>query len=69
MLVGNIENGLDCDNPDQTYKKKTLKSEPGKFATYSDATGNLWVIFGTDSGYEGSTTIYFMDATIKLTKR
>lgn len=68
MLVGNIENGLDCDNTDQSYKKKTLKSEAGKFTTYSDATGALWIIFGTDSGYEGSTTIYFVDAAIKVSK-
>ncbi len=69
LVLGNIENGVDCDNTDQTYKKKTLKSETGKFTTYSDANGSLWVIFGTDSGYEGSTTIYFVDAALTFTKR
>jgi len=69
VVIGNLENGLACDAPDNTYKKKTLKSEPGKFTTYSDATGALWVIFGTDSGFEGSTTLYFMDAALKITKR
>lgn len=69
MVIGNIGNGLECDSIDHTYKKKTLKSETGKFTTYSDASGTLWVIFGTDSGFEGSTTIYFLDATVKVTKR
>ncbi len=69
MLIGNIANGLDCDNADVTFKKKTLKSEPGKFTTYSDANGAIWAIFGTDSGYEGTTTIYFVDAALKITKR
>ncbi|GGY61210.1 hypothetical protein GCM10011613_00740 [Cellvibrio zantedeschiae] len=69
MVIGNIGNGLACESTDQSYKKKTLKSETGKFTTYSDANGALWVIFGTDSGFEGTTTIYFIDAAIKLTKR
>jgi len=69
MVIGNIGNGLDCDSADNSYKKKTLKSEPGKFTTYSDANGALWIIFGTDSGFEGTTTIYFIDATVKATKR
>lgn len=69
MVIGNVANGLDCDNADTSYKKKILKSETGKFTTYSDATGALWVIFGTDSGFEGTTTIYFVDALVKVTKR
>jgi len=69
MVIGNIGNGLDCDNADQSYKKKTLKSEPVKFTTYSDANGAIWIIFGTDSGFEGPTTIYFIDALVKVTKR
>lgn len=68
MLIGNIANGLDCDNQDISFKKKILKSETGKFTTYSDANGALWIIFGTDSGYEGTTTIYFVDAALKITK-
>jgi len=69
MAIGNIGNGLDCDNTDETYRKKTLKSEAGKFTTYSNANGAIWIIFGTDSGFEGPTTIYFVDAAAKVTKR
>lgn len=69
ILVGDIANELECEHPDNTFKKKTLKNEPGKYSTYSDANGALWLIFGTDSGYEGTTTIYFMDALVKFTKR
>jgi hypothetical protein len=69
MLLGDIANGLECENPDTSFKKKTLKSEAGKFTTYSDASGALWVVFGTDSGYEGTTSIYFVDALVSFTKR
>lgn len=69
LVMGNLENGLECDSPDKTYKKKILKSEPGKFTTYSDASGALWILFGTDSGFEGTTTIYLVDAAVKITKR
>jgi hypothetical protein len=69
MLLGDIANGLECDDADTSFKKKTLKSEPGKFTTYSDANGALWVVFGTDSGYEGTTSIYFVDARVTFVKR
>lgn len=32
----------------------------------SDAAGDLWVIIGTDSGFEGTTTIFYNSITVNL---
>ncbi|CAN5447057.1 hypothetical protein BH23BAC1_BH23BAC1_06580 [soil metagenome] len=32
----------------------------------SDASGNLWVIIGTDSGFEGTTTLYYNAIEVRL---
>ncbi len=32
----------------------------------SDAAGKLWVIVGTDSGFEGTTTLYYNTITVTL---
>lgn len=32
----------------------------------TDGSGNLWVIVGTDSGFEGTTTLYYNKITVRL---
>lgn len=32
----------------------------------TDASGNLWVIIGTDSGFEGTTTLYYNAIEVRL---
>lgn len=32
----------------------------------SDASGNLWVIVGTDSGFEGTTTLFYNSISVRL---
>lgn len=54
-VVGNIGNTRDC--PDNTYEPKTFTLSG--FAVTSSNAGTLWVILGTDSGFEGVTTLYY----------
>lgn len=35
----------------------------------SDASGNLWVIVGTDSGFEGTTTLFYNSITLRLEEK
>jgi hypothetical protein len=37
------------------------------FEASTDADGNLWLIAGTDSGFEGLTTVYFTQIDVTLT--
>ena len=37
------------------------------FTATADASGNMWLLFGTDSGFEGFTELYYTSATYALT--
>ncbi len=71
IIAGDFANHVECgsSNIDTTYHKKTLITQKGSYSTVTDATGNLWVLMGTDSGYEGTTTIYFMELEVAATKK
>ena len=55
-------------NPEVTgveYKIKTLDNEGRPFKVVSDGEGRVWLIVGTDSGFEGLSAVYY--ATITYT--
>jgi hypothetical protein len=53
--VGDIGNTLPCPSPG--YQPKTLTRSGFSATTSTD--GSLWLILGTDSGFEGTTTLYY----------
>lgn len=59
--LGDFANGTDK----AVYKLKTLTNEDS-FAVQADKNGELWVIIGTDSGFEGTTTIYYTSISLKF---
>lgn len=60
-LIGDFANGTDSD----TYALKTLKTT-NAINVMSDANGDLWVIVGSDSGFEATTTIYYNRIKVSL---
>lgn len=61
VLIGNFANGTD----ENVYAFKTL-SNTIPFEIQSDRNGEVWVIIGTDSGFEAITTIYYNKISITL---
>jgi hypothetical protein len=58
VVIGNIANTqTDCTN--DLYELKTLDNEDSPFEVFTGADGTLWALFATDSGFEGTTGIYF----------
>lgn len=55
-----------ADNP---YEIKSVSSAGQAFSATSDAAGDLWLMAGTDSGFEGTTRIYFTRIALRLTPR
>lgn len=53
-LIGDFANGTDLS----VYKFKSLRTTNPINVT-SNSNGELWVIVGTDSGFEATTTIYY----------
>jgi hypothetical protein len=58
-VIGDVSNGKD----DFVY---TMIKRTGKFTGKTDTNGNLWVIIGTDSGFEAVTTLYYTNVKVDL---
>lgn len=50
------------------YKIKTLDNEGHAFEVVTDTSGSLWLIVGTDSGFEGLTALYYSKISVVLTE-
>ncbi|MFL5348614.1 MAG: hypothetical protein ACJ8AT_27780 [Hyalangium sp.] len=58
QVLGDIANGsTDCATP--PYRRITRDNHGNSFRVTSDAQGQLWLLLGTDSGFEGTTSLYF----------
>lgn len=55
--VGDVANSRSCQASRQFELKKLLSGSGVE--TTTDDTGRLWLLVGTDSGFEGATEIYF----------
>ena len=64
--IGNVENSLDCAQP-QAFEKKVLKNET-EFTVTSDSNGLVWVLSGFDSGFEGKTTVYISKLSVSFSR-
>ena len=63
FVIGNVASE---DVLDEThFVIKSLFDEGSEFT--SDKDGNLWLIIGTDSGFEGLTTLYYSQIQVSLT--
>jgi hypothetical protein len=52
--IGDFANGTELN----TYKLKTLKTI-SPLSIKSNSNGEIWIIIGTDSGFESTTTIFY----------
>ncbi|SOD93239.1 hypothetical protein SAMN06269250_4426 [Spirosoma fluviale] len=66
IRIGDIGTG----DSDEVYKLITRSNQTTPFKTRTNAQGELWLIVGTDSGFEGLTTLYYskISVTPKTTK-
>ena len=62
IVLGTI--GVPGDASDTSYRLKTLQNS-APFTVTTDSSGSLWAVIGTDSGYEGTTSLYY--SVIKIT--
>ena len=61
QVLGDFSNETDHDQ----YTLKTVTSD-NPISITTDNNGQLWLIVGTDSGFEGNTTIYYNKITAVL---
>ncbi len=58
-VIGDVSNG----KSEAVY---TLVTRKGEFTGKTDSEGNLWIIVGTDSGFEAVTTLYYTRIKVEL---
>jgi len=63
VRIGNLTNGTS----EELYHLKTLSSDTPLIAR-TDENGTLWLIVGTDSGYDGTLTVYYNTVNIDMEK-
>lgn len=65
-VAGDVANGQEpVGSGPQPYVTVT-KTHTHSFAARADADGNLWLLVGTDSGFEGLTAVYFQRIDVEL---
>jgi hypothetical protein len=66
-VTGHIGNGLPCEpgGPAPWVLLKRTHEHPEPVRT--DGSGTLWLVVGADSGFEGTTSLYFATIVVLLT--
>jgi hypothetical protein len=64
VRIGDVSKEISDDF--DTYELKTLDNLDAPLEVTTDEDGNLWIFVGTDSGYEGLTTLYYTDIQVTL---
>jgi len=67
-VIGHIANGLsadeiDMENPPYVSLERQHKHE---YTVTASSDGELWLLVGTDSGFEGLTSIYYQSIAVTL---
>jgi hypothetical protein len=68
IVIGNVANSLECNSANPTYEMKSLDNSDQPFSVRSDEKGSVWLIIGTDSGFEGTTTLYYDEIKVIFTE-
>lgn len=63
VLLGDASN----DSDSIAYKLVDRTNDKQPLSIKTDATGELWLFFGTDSGYEGQTDLYYTRVAVTAT--
>ena len=64
--AGNIANGLDCESAYPHFPFVSIQ-RPAEYATVTASqNGELWLLVGTRSGYEGFTPLYYQRIKVRL---
>jgi hypothetical protein len=67
-VAGNITNGIPCEQAFPYLPFALIqRSHQHTSNVAANANGELWLIVGTDSGFEGLTRLYYQSIKVKLT--
>lgn len=64
-ILGHIANSRGCEELD-AFEMKELTSEAGQDTVTADGEGQAWLLFGTRSGFEGKTSLFYTRFRVEL---
>ena len=64
QVVGDISNGIDCIE-EMHYVEKKMVAE-ASIPVIADDIGDIWLMVGSDSGFEGSSELLIKDITVSF---
>lgn len=64
-VTGNINNGLPCDSGPRPFVS-IQRTHQHKWLVNANSRGELWLLVGTDSGFEGFTSLYYQRIDVNL---
>ena len=67
VVLGDITNSRDCEQWSPQWERKSFPRQPIPAPVTASEDGRVWLLFGTDSGFEGTTWIYFTRALVAFT--
>ncbi|MFB6265027.1 MAG: hypothetical protein ABEL76_15615 [Bradymonadaceae bacterium] len=65
-VLGTMANGVPCDEADGDYRV-IERTGTHQRTVRTDQNGELWLLAGTDSGFEGTTSPYYLQIDVALT--
>lgn len=70
VVVGDVANGSPCAvSLNAPYKLLARDNDAQPVTVSSDDDGRLWVFVGTESGFEGTTSLYYTAIEVKVALR
>jgi len=66
VVLGNMANSRSCEQPRQ-WERKSFQARSIPEPVTASAEGRTWLFFGTDSGFESRTEVYFSRVTVTFT--
>jgi len=68
-LLGNIANDLSCEESferGEPFRLKRLESVQDFWRVQADEEGGVWLLVGTTSAFEGKTSLYYNEITVRF---
>ena len=66
VVLGDVANARPCEEP-RRWERKSFPKQALPEPVTVPPSGRVWLLFGTDSGFEGRTEVYFTRATVAFT--
>jgi hypothetical protein len=64
-IAGNVANGIPCEEHDGEFAT-VVHEHTHSTPVETDAQGRMWLLVGTDSGFEGRTNLFYQSLEVRL---